>query len=800
LNSEKFDLIFLVWVSTSPHPLRIHAIDFLSPSRLSPKYYHLTSGIFDELSMSHKHQTRVLRACDLCTHSKQRCDGQRPCRRCTERDESCHYTKTVRKRGRPPRSESARYLRQEPHASSEHEQPQILAWSPLGTDTSDSSSLPNACDLMAPTDRRRYTVGEDPNSIAEVLKSPTDFSATSPSFSTQHDTFSETLQSSTSDIAQDLNENSILPCQISRSPAIALKNLPRPKFDELSMPDERSTKEPYKCLDKIFPYLNGLLSREEAAEMLDIYFDGGSNHLYKSTSPYMLAHVLHPSSLLHQHDSRSLSPALLMVILFCVTQTADMKTFDTPGVRERTSVDLYRLSLDLLESEDPDNYFRTPDGWQFYSHPNSSSPSNIKSAPNRQTSGKAFLPRQLGSTDIILAVTILTLTISGGHYKADSLKWREKLTRLVRASGLSMEDQDIDLGPVFCGLYNGDSTFRRWLISKEERRRLFWLIYSLDRHLALSFNMRLSLPEGTFCVRTPLPEKVWQSLDTADLNNIPASPLGPPAQISGCGFFEYFLPLTTVLGHIIDLHHYRSHPIMGNYVPSDAILHIEAMISSREQELAALETQSDELFTDDSAASGFPHNLTGLPAHITGEFSPDVKKSERSKLQLVQIYSTYLLHVFYILLHGKWDPISMIEDKDDWITSESFLTCASHALSATGVVSQILTLDPELLFMPYLFGIYLLQGSFILLLFVDRMPELGPNRSVEEVCETIIRAHEVSVVTLDTTFQKNFRRVFRSMLYDAQQLGPHSWDEHKARRRELLSLYRWTPLAHGLAY
>jgi hypothetical protein len=95
----------------------------------------------------------------------------------------------------------------------------------------------------------------------------------------------------------------------------------------------------------------------------------------------------------------------------------------------------------------------------------------------------------------------------------------------------------------------------------------------------------------------------------------------------------------------------------------------------------------------------------------------------------------------------------MIEDNDDWITSERFLTCASHALSATEVISQILTLDPEMTFMPYLFGIYLLQGSFILLLFVDRMPELGPNSSVEEVCETIIRAHEVSIVTLDTTFQ-----------------------------------------------
>jgi hypothetical protein len=36
--------------------------------------------------------------------------------------------------------------------------------------------------------------------------------------------------------------------------------------------------------------------------------------------------------------------------------------------------------------------------------------------------------------------------------------------------------------------------------------------------------------------------------------------------------------------------------------------------------------------------------------------------------------------------------------------------------------------------MPYLFGIYLLHESFILLLFADRMSQLGANESVEEAC------------------------------------------------------------------
>ncbi|KAJ5379183.1 hypothetical protein N7509_012302, partial [Penicillium cosmopolitanum] len=551
---------------------------------------------------------------------------------------------------------------------------------------------------------------------------------------------------------------------------------------------------------------------------------------YRCLEPILMSlevHVLHPSSVLHPTEPRPTSPALLAVILFSVAQTADISLFDAPGTRERTSMDLYRLSLDLLQSEDPDNYFRTSggpyafnltflDGWQLHPHPNSIPPSI-----DRQPSGKTILPRQLGSTDTILAVVILTITISGGHYKADSLKWIDKLFRLVRASGLSLEDQDIDLGPVFCGLYNGDDTFRRWMIAKEERRRLFWFIYCLDRHLALSFNMRLSIPEGTFCVRVPLPEKLWQSLETTDLSIIQTSPIGPPIQISGCGFFEYFLPLAIILGHIIDLHHYRSHPTFGSIVPHDAIRRVESMISQREQELVELERQLGAILPEEMGATPFIGQTSGSSSHGTESHgTPSSGGPSETRFPLVKAYSTYLLHVFYILLHGKWDPILMIEDNDDWITSERFLTCASHALSATEVISQILTLDPEMTFMPYLFGIYLLQGSFILLLFVDRMPELGPNSSVEEVCETIIRAHEVSIVTLDTTFQvrkipspyliledqslmfmqKNFRKVFRSMLYDAQQVGPHSWDEHKARRRELLSLYRWTPTAHGLAY
>jgi hypothetical protein len=132
-------------------------------------------------------------------------------------------------------------------------------------------------------------------------------------------------------------------------------------FDDVpnTLPEHNGIKQPYRCLESVLPYLRDILSPTEASEMLEIFFNEEHSSVFKTSSPYMLAHVLYPPSVLHWTDPRPISPALLAVIFFCVAQTADMRIFDTPGARERMSVDLYRLSLNLLEREDPDNYFRT---------------------------------------------------------------------------------------------------------------------------------------------------------------------------------------------------------------------------------------------------------------------------------------------------------------------------------------------------------------------------------------------------------------------------------------------------------
>jgi hypothetical protein len=110
------------------------------------------------------------------------------------------------------------------------------------------------------------------------------------------------------------------------------------------------------------------------------------------------------------------------------------------------------------------------------------------------------------------------------------------------------------------------------------------------------------------------------------------------------------------------------------------------------------------------------------------------------------------MHVLHILLTSKWDPINLLDDNDLWISSQGFITATGHAVSAAEAISNILEYDPGLEFMPFFYGIYLLQGSFLLLLIADKL-QLEASASVVRACETIIRAHEACVVTLNTEYQ-----------------------------------------------
>ncbi|KAF3763561.1 hypothetical protein M406DRAFT_293186 [Cryphonectria parasitica EP155] len=571
----------------------------------------------------------------------------------------------------------------------------------------------------------------------------------------------------------------------------------------------------YRCLDPVLPHLGNIIPASVACDLLDVYLTEPGSSLFRCASPYIITRIFRKTSLLHPTNPRRTTPALLATMLWCSAQTADIVMLHVPGSRARICNALYDLATALIIDRDPDRWRRfhgglrvekseqPQDGYQF------SSSQPLTTAKNEPG----------GVVDDVLTFILLSIAVSGGDFKSDCFKWWSKAVRLAFSLELNREDERCSApmspcaNPLCSCRRDQEGLSLSDIEAREERRRVFWLLYCLDRHLALSFNRVLDIPDSYCEIYAPLPEAIWEDLDIIPPGTLPQREFGPPSIVTGTGFFEYFLPLMAILGDIIDVHHRRFHPRLSAVDDSHAVAIISNNLATCEASIDKLRREVDEDDNADEHNTAAPTTPPPPPSTSSSSFgavpikdlittsykSPIFSRArDRSRLELVAAYSAHILHVLHVLLHGKWDALSMLDDDDDWITSARFSDCAGHAIAASQAVSSILRSDPELTFMPYLFGIYLLHGSFILLLFADRMPQLGANRSVELACETIVQAHEVCVVTLSTEFQKNFRKVLRSTLYSVRGSSPTEWEEHKARRRAL-SLYRWTKGAKGLA-
>ncbi|EXJ69825.1 uncharacterized protein A1O5_06897 [Cladophialophora psammophila CBS 110553] len=522
----------------------------------------------------------------------------------------------------------------------------------------------------------------------------------------------------------------------------------------------------FLCLESIRPLLNNLISPEDACDLLEFYFAQAGSSLFRSASPYVLTHVLRKRSLLHPTKPRETTPALLTTMLWVSAQTADIPLLLLPGERSRVCEALRKLSTSLIHDRDRDHWQRSPGGRlvQQSSFCYSKPTREAKSAEERQTDPPPSL------IDDVLTFILMCIVISGGDFKTDCYPWWSKAVRLAQALGLNRVDASegkygsgCPTSSHICQGSNIDGQCYAALEAQEERRRVFWLLFCLDRHLALAFNGIPNISDDECDVYIPLPDDIWENFETVPTELRTRRSHGPPTSVTGTSFFEYFLPLMAIMGDVIHIHHRRYHPRFGTLDDQNSISMVEELFANCAQSISDLESRyeteeldgaipASEFLTPNSGFQESPLNqAVGTPAGR--------RPKSRALAQLVTSYSTFILHVLHVLLYGKWDAVSMLENEDGWITSVPFMKCASHAIAASEAVSQILRCDPELTFMPYLFGIYLLHGSFILLLFADRMPQLGPNESVEKACETIIRAHEVCVVTLSTEFQVGEHRI-----------------------------------------
>ena len=365
-------------------------------------------------------------------------------------------------------------------------------------------------------------------------------------------------------------------------------------------------------------------------------------------------------------------------------------------------------------------------------------------------------PGATGGLDDVATYMHLAIVVSASEYKAASLRWWNAAWSLARELKLGREvpttppphdhhddedadapgEVDMELGQhMNGGQPNGQNSLANITEEqREERRRIWWLLYTMDRHLALCYNRPLFLLDIE-CdgLLQPVDDSLWQAGefyngDSAQTFSDPNPPYvrrrGPTFECTGHSIFGFFLPLMTILGEIVDLNHARNHPRFGTRFRngSDWDGHAAEITRQLEAYGDSLQEFKTRALNEANAEANEPsHEVGGTPSARSVNSSTSRIQESVLLAKIVVAYGTHLMHTLHILLNGKWDPIALLDDDDLWISSQSFIDATGHAVSAAEAINEILEHDPDLSFMPFFFGIYLLQGSFLLLLIADKL-------------------------------------------------------------------------------
>ncbi|KAJ5945627.1 Xylanolytic transcriptional activator xlnR, partial [Penicillium verhagenii] len=581
----------------------------------------------------------------------------------------------------------------------------------------------------------------------------------------------------------------------------------------------------YPVLQPVLPHIASIIPQSLACDLLDVYFTSSSSSHLSPLSPYVVGFVFRKHSFLHPTKPRVCSPGLLASMLWVAAQTSEAAFLTSPpSARGRVCQKLLELSVGLLR-------------------PLIHGPATGEASPNYAANmvingvalgGFGVSMDQLGAqssatcaVDDVATYVHLATVVSASEYKAASMRWWTAAWSLARELKLGRElppntsrqdgdlegESEMDLNgnkrqsaSIFnsLGHSSGSSQVNLTEEEREERRRIWWLLYVMDRHLSLCYNRPLTfLDKECEGLLQPMNDDLWQA---GDFSTASYRRAGPAFECTSHSMFGYFLPLMSILGEIVDLHHARNHPRFGLHFRNSGEWESQAMEITRQLDVYAQSLKEFEARYTSPIAMGAGDNDIAMegshPNHLSpsGRSSSTVGSFNESVVhtKMVVAYGTHIMHVLHILVADKWDPINLLDDNDLWISSDSFISTMGHAVSAAEAASDILEYDPDLSFMPFFFGIYLLQGSFLLLLTADKLAG-DASPSVVKACETIVRAHEACVVTLNTEYQRTFRKVMRSALAQVRGRVPEDSGEQQQRRREVLALYRWSGDGSGLA-
>lgn len=477
-----------------------------------------------------------------------------------------------------------------------------------------------------------------------------------------------------------------------------------------------------------------------AEELLETYFD---------QSTHVLAYLVRRKAILHTSRPRRSSRGLILALLLVAAHHSDHPSIvGKPNGRETIIAKLIRLTIAHL--------------------------------------GPLSDIMCQGSLDDVITLIQLATIVSASEYKGTSLRYWAMAWDLAKEIKLNYEMPDLDPE------------------TREERRRTWWLLYMVDRHLGLCYNRPLTILDSE-CTNLcqPLDERTWESnSDIVENNSYGSSSRGVPFTVSGQGIFGYFLPLMAILGILVDLHHLGQNPMLSGILFRPAPGSLNRNNDDSQQQTSAIGGSNTESSINVSQSEVF--DMSTAHSEIRQTALALLDNYERSVATWSRVpvpsgfqsawsdYAMQLLSVLRILACVSWDPVELMASSN----TSQFAKAVACGMEGVTRIRRILQVDPDLRLMPFFFGIYLFQGSLVLLAAVDKR-QYNVSQELVESCEVLVRAHEVCIVTLNTEYQRNFRRVMRATM---NMLTSQFNDEEERRKQyAVLGLYRWIRGGRGLA-
>jgi hypothetical protein len=471
----------------------------------------------------------------------------------------------------------------------------------------------------------------------------------------------------------------------------------------------------YPVLDHLLPALREFMPDSLSSSLLEAYFETCSLH-GAPKNPLVPSSVFQRRAFLDKGRPRTSSNVLLSSMLWLAAQNADVPALSASlGKRKYVRRKLLQLTTRLLKPLSEVAF----SGYEEMVH-----------ATTHVTS--------LQYLDECMAYVHLAMVTSASAFTRASLRWWNMAFSLAREIDLHQPSE-----PELRHSTPGHSSCHVTKSLVEERKRVWWFLYTMDRHISFLFNKPLSLLDsqcsslGRPLLETSVQSNVEQSQDLVNS--------GPWYYCTGTDFFQFFTPLMALLGETVYFTLAQNHPRFGISVhtTSDWSNWRAAIREKLEDYQSGIDAMREPDETSQRVGSHGSQDSDTLVSQSRGIQDP--------RSLVVFSYAEFFIDVFHIILAGKWDPQTLLEQHDNWLGSKEFREVVEHAVDAATTMRELFDIDPGLRFMPFYLGIYLFHVSLPLVLVVDRKHQEVSDEIIA-ACDTFIRAHEICISHMSSEY------------------------------------------------